>query len=171
MIFLVVLTSLAYWRPPEGFDRIEEADYWNFPLNTTYFGEANTIWAGNPPESYPDQRVAIIEGEGEVTQFSKQSNQQRGRVLAETEVNLVSRTIFFPGWRVFADQRPVPIEFQDQNYRGLITFRLPPGEHQVEIKFGWTKDRLIGETISLVRFCLLIVGSLYLYYNHIRRKK
>ncbi|MCJ7792896.1 MAG: hypothetical protein MUP45_02880 [Candidatus Marinimicrobia bacterium] len=171
LIFLVVLTSLAYWRPPEGFDRIEEADYWNFPLNTTYFGEANTIWAGNPPESYPDQRVAIIEGEGEVAQFTKQSNQQRFRVLAETEVNLVSRTIFFPGWRVFADQQPVPIEFQDQNYRGLITFRLPPGEHQVEIKFGRTKDRLISETISLVSFCLLIVGSLYLYYNHIRRKK
>jgi len=171
LIFLVVLTSLAYWRPPEGFDRIEEADYWNFPLNTTYFGEANTIWAGNPPESYPDQRVAIIEGEGEVTQFTKQSNLQRFRVLAETEVNLVSRTIFFPGWRVFADQRPVPIEFQDQNYRGLITFRLPPGEHQVEIKFGRTKDRLISETISLVSFCLLIVGGLFLGYNNIRRKK
>jgi len=171
LIFLVVLTSLAYWRPPEGFDRIEEADYWNFPLNTTYFGEANTIWAGNPPESYPDQRVAIIEGEGEVTQFTKQSNQQRFRVLAETEVNLVSRTIFFPGWRVFVDQQPVPIEFQDQNYRGLITFRLPPGEHQVEIKFGRTKDRLISETISLVSFCLLIVGGLFLGYNNIRRKK
>lgn len=156
LAILVFLSSLAYWLPPEGFDQIDEDYFWNYPLNTTYFGEANTIWAANPPKDYPKERIEIVGGQGEVSEFSKNSTSQTFNVLAENEINVLSNTIFFPGWRVFANGQEIPIEFQDQNYRGLITFRLPAGEYQVQVKFGRTKDRKAAEAVSLLSWVLFL---------------
>lgn len=157
LILLIVALSIGYWCPPEGFDKINEEDYWHYPLNTTYFGEADTIWAVGPAAEYPEKRVETIEGEGKIVNFQKDFSQQRFTVEAQTEVNILSHTQFFPGWRVYINGQEAQIEFQDQKHRGLITFRLPPGEHQVLLKFTRTKDRLIAEIISLVSFasCLL----------------
>jgi uncharacterized membrane protein len=155
--FFIIFSSFPYWKPQEGFDKIDEDYWWNYPLNTTYFGEANTIWAGNPPEKFPFQRIEIIEGKGKINNFFKKSIYQRFSINAETEVNVVSRTLFFPGWRVFVDKKEVPIEFQDPNYRGLITFRVPQGEHDVEIRFTRTKDRIIGEFFSLTSFLIFLL--------------
>lgn len=154
---LVLLVSLNYWQPTLGFDQINEEDYWDYPLNTTYFGEADTIWAEGPPKQYPEERIEIIEGEGEISEFQRDSVTQKFQVKADSEINVLSRTLFFPGWRVFVNSQQIPIEFQDQNYRGLITFRLPAGEHQVEINFGRTKDRIGAEIVSLGSAILLLV--------------
>ena len=154
--FLIIFSSIPYWKPQEGFDKIDESYWWNYPLNTTYFGEANTIWAGNPPENFPTYPIEIIEGKGEINKFFKKSNYQTFAINADTKVNVVSRTLFFPGWRVFIDKQEVPIEFQDPNYRGLITFKIPQGEHKVEIKFTKTKDRIIGEFFSLISFLIFL---------------
>jgi hypothetical protein len=158
VIFLVVglvfFLSVPFWRTL-GYDKINEEDYWHYPLNTTYFGEADTIWAAAPPDAYPDARVTIIEGQGKINNFWSSSTEQRFLAEAQTEVNLLSRMIYFPGWRVMVDGQAVPVEFQDQNARGLITFRLPAGTHQIKVKFTRTKDRKISELISLMSFILL----------------
>jgi len=155
--FLIIFSSIPYWKPQEGFDNIDEDYWWNYPLNTTYFGEANTIWAGNPPEDFPSKRIEIIEGKGKINDFFKKSNYQRFLVNADTQINVVNRTLFFPGWRVFIDKQEAPIEFQDPNYRGLITFKVPQGGHNVEIKFTRTKDRIIGEVFSLTSLLIFLL--------------
>ncbi|PIS13820.1 hypothetical protein COT65_02145 [Candidatus Shapirobacteria bacterium CG09_land_8_20_14_0_10_47_13] len=152
----IILLTISWWRPMLGFDRINESEFWNYPLSTTYFGEANTIWAANPPQSFPENRVEIIGGKGEISNFIWTTTSQKFLVKNQTEVNILSNTLFFPGWRVFSDGQEVPIEFQNQNHRGLITFRLPAGEHQVEIKFGQTRDRQVGEIISLISISILL---------------
>mgnify|MGYP001137168489 CR=1 FL=1 len=172
LVCLIFLLSLVYWRAPEGFDQLNEADYWHYPLNTTYFGEADTIWAANPPSQYPEKRIEIIEGEGTVKTLEKTSVLHRLELSAQTSVNILDRTHFFPGWRVFIadDGKPtsgwneIPIQFQDANHRGLITFAVPQGEHQIEVRFGRTKDRLIAESISLISFGFLAIGLGSLLY-------
>ena len=74
-------------------------------------------------------------------------------------VNIVDNTFYFPGWHVVVDKQEVPIEFQNEAYRGLITFKIPPGIHQVEIKFTDTKLRLVADIISFatVILCLLLI--------------
>jgi len=157
IIILVVLASVAYWRPT-GFDAVDEAGFWDYPLSSTYYGEADTIWLAHQPSQYPEQEVAIVAGEGQIAAFQKSFDQQAFTVAAQTKVNVLSHTQFFPGWRVYVDGQETQIEFQDQNYRGLVTFRLPAGRHQVLIKFTHTKDRLLAEMISLLSLmgCLLV---------------
>ena len=152
---LVMITSLFYWRPL-GFDKIDESDYWQYPLNTTYFGEADTIWAASPPNEYPEQRIEVVEGRGEIRNLSLSQTSHHFQIEAETEARVLDRTFFFPGWRVFVDGVETEIQFQDPNYRGLLTFRLKPGLHQVEAVFGRTKDRQIAESLSLISLAVIL---------------
>lgn len=159
LVLLIVVSSISFWLPQEGFDKIDESYYWNFPLNTTYFGEADVIWSAGPAKEYPNNRYAVISGQGLIKEQVQKSNLHRLQVSAQTPVSIVDRTQFFPGWRVFVDGKNTPVQFQDANQRGLIVFEVPKGEHQVEIAFGRTKDRIIAETITLIS---LVVLAIYL---------
>ena len=148
--FLIVISSYFYWFPPGDFEEVDEMVLWNYPYSTTYFGEADTIWAAHPPDSYPEERVVIVGGQGEIAGLETSLNSQIFQVEAENEVGVLSNTLYFPGWRLFVDGKEETIQFQDQNYRGLITFPLKAGKYQVKLEFTRTKDRILAEMISFV---------------------
>ncbi|RJQ25319.1 hypothetical protein C4577_05960 [Candidatus Parcubacteria bacterium] len=156
LIVLVVISNYFYWQPNLGVDKIDEKYYWNFPLNTTYYGETDIIWSEGPKKLYPKQRVEVISGKGEVFDYDQKSNIKNYKVEAVTNIVLVDHTQFFPGWKVYVDKKEVPIQFQDPNWRGEITFSVPRGNHIVQVKFQETKMRLISDGLSLVTLILLI---------------
>lgn len=150
LIALVVASTAYYWRPQEGYDKVNESYYWNFPLNTTYYGETDVVWSAGPAKSYPKSRVEVIDGEGKIENVAKKSNLHTFTVSARTNVKIVDHTQYFPGWRVYVDgKQGDAIEFQDPNWRGLITFRVPKGEYDVKVAFGESRIRLIADIISL----------------------
>lgn len=162
LAIIIIISSISYWFPKEGYDKIDEQYYWNFPLNTTYYGETDVIWSAGPAKSYPKNRVAIIEGEGEIQNLSKKSNRQIFSLRGNTDVSVVSNTQYFPGWRVYVDNASIPIEFQNQNYRGLITFTAPKGNHAVRIQFEESKIRLAADLISIVA-AIVVAATLFFF--------
>lgn len=162
LIFLTVISSVYYWQPLLGFDRIDEEYYWDYPLNSTYFGEANTIWAGDPPNSYPESRIQVVSGQAIVDQPSFATSTHKFTTEVTQDAVLLDNTIFFPGWRVFVDDQEVPVQFQNPDYRGLITFPVSLGSHKVEVRFTRTKDRVVGEALSALGIAI-VVFLLYLY--------
>jgi uncharacterized membrane protein YfhO len=163
---IAVLTTVVYWQPPLGYDKIVETDYWNFPLNTTYFGETDLIWSEGPAKSYPKARFELIEGRGEIKDPYKKSIRHAFTVDAQTPVRILDHTQYFPGWRVYVDGVKTPIEFQDQNWRGLITFAVPKGEHAVRVVFADSPIRFAAKGVSIAVMLLLAV----LYVRYGRRK-
>lgn len=155
---LVVLSTAYYWRPPLGFDKINIDYFWNYPLNTTYFGEADVIWAAGPAGGYPKERVEIVSGKGVIENFRRRSKFHTFSLLAQTPVEIASHTLYFPGWRVYIDGKKAPIQFQHQNWRGLITFTVPPGIHEVKVVFRESKVRLIADVISVIATIGLLGG-------------
>ena len=149
LITLVVCSTLYYWRPPLGFETIDEKYYWKYPLNTTYFGETDVIWSAGGKSSYPKQRVEVIGGKAIIKNFKKKSNLHTFLVDAQSKAQLVDHTQYFPGWRVMVDNKEVKIEFQDPNNRGEITFWVPKGRHFVEIKFKESQIRLFSDVLSI----------------------
>lgn len=160
-LFLLVFITSYYWKPVLGWDKIEEKYYWNFPLTTTYFGETDVIWSEGSKNSYPKRRIDLIGGKGEVGSVIKKSNMHLFKVKAETEIQLVDNTQYFPGWRVLVDGRTTPIEFQDQNWRGLITFRVPKGDHAIKVVFGESKIRFIADIVTVGTFAVLMVSGIF----------
>ncbi len=161
ILFLLIISTIHYWKPSLGMDKIDEKFYWNFPQNTTYYGETDLIWSKGPQNSYPKNRVDIIAGKGSVSDFFKKSNLQTFTVLAQTPIDVVSRTQYFPGWKAFVNGVSVPIQFQDQNWRGQIVFSIPKGEHQVKVAFGENKIRFFADLLSLLSIILLIVLAVF----------
>lgn len=149
MLILVVVSTAYWWRPQAGFDKINEADYWNYPLTTTYYGETDVKWSAGPKGAYAKTQVEIIGGKGTITDTTKKLTTHTFRVDAQTEVNLVDHTQYFPGWRAYVDGKIAPIQFQDANWKGEITFLAAKGVHDVKVSFGESPIRLLADILSL----------------------
>lgn len=167
LIILVVFSTVFYWRPAEGFDKMnDEKQFWNYPLNTTYFGETDVIWSEGPAKSFPPAPVEVIDGAATVDDFTKKTQFHTYFVSVSKDAKLVDHTQYFPGWRVYVDSKKVPIQFQDNSWRGQITFAVPKGEHKVRVSFEETPLRLAADLISLAT-----LGTLGLSYLLWRNKK
>lgn len=168
LILVFTIASTAYyWYPREGFDKVDEQDFWNYPLNTTYFGETDVVWSAGPAGAYPKERLEVIEGSGVITNFVNKTQKHTALVDVTSDSRLVDYTQYFPGWRVFIDNKKTNIEFQDVNWRGLITFKIPQGKHDVRIEFGESPVRLFADIISLATFISLLALSLFVLRSRI----
>ncbi len=91
----------------------------------------------------------IIAGEGKITEREEKNSQRSYAVTSDKGVRMVDNTFYFPGWNVYIDGVKTNIQFQDPEYRGVITYDVPPGEHTIEIKFEDTKLRLLSKIMSI----------------------
>ncbi len=150
LMLSIVFSTAFYWVPPLGYDHItDEKEYWNYPLDTTYFGETNVIWSAGSAKEYPKERVHAIEGTATISDFTKKTTIHTFMAESTESAKLVDHTQYFPGWNVYVDTQKVPIQFQDPNWRGLITFSVPAGRHNIIVKFEDNKIRTITRIISI----------------------
>lgn len=169
---LVIVSTIFYWAPYQGYQKIDEKYYYNYPGSTNYFAEVNTIWMAHEPVEFPKKRVEIIAGNGTISNIKIAPLTHVSTVDAKTTVTLVDRTYFFPGWKVMIDNVSVPIEFQDQNYRGLITFNVPTGNHNVIVSYGEDKIQKASDFISIIAAAILIMGMvIHLFKKHEKTHK
>jgi hypothetical protein len=78
-----------------------------------------------------------------------------------TATQIRENTVYFPGWKILVDGTSVPIQFQDTHNRGVMTFYLEKGAHDVTVQFGETRLRIIADVISaLGLFSLLVLAIL-----------
>lgn len=162
----IVLPSAVYFSPPLGMDKIHEQEFWDYPLNTTYFGETDVIWSAGPAGSYPEKRFQVIGGDATITDAIKGDTIHTFTVQATTESHIVDKTQYFPGWRVYVDGKKVPVEFQDQNWRGLITFTLPAGNHTVRVAFENSPVRALANWISIISLGTFLLYALRTRSTH-----
>ncbi len=156
-IVLLIVSTVWYWNPSLGFDRIaSEQEYWDFKLNTTFYGETDVIWSAGPHLAYPPSQLQIAQGIATVSAIVKRPTEHTFSVSAKSDATIVDNTQYFPGWRVYIDNKQVPIEFQDINWRGLITFPVSTGDHAVRVVFGRTPVRLVADILSVSTMILLL---------------
>lgn len=157
---ITVLSTIYYWKPPLGFDRIDEGYFWNYPLNTTFFGEADVIWSAGQASGFPPQRVQVADGNAQIRNFVRHTDWHAFTVdVAGEDATLVSNTQYFPGWQVRVDGVKVPIQFQDPNWRGLLQFSVPDGTHEVTVRFARSKARLAGDVMSVATLLLFVTAN------------
>ena len=166
VLFVLIICILS-------FPQLYGKDYTQYPESFYTFTPQNldavvmnTIWTGRS-EDYPvkSQKWDIVEGKGAILS-SKVSNSIRTyQVAARTQIRMVDYTFYFPGWKVYVDGNPVTIEFQNPDYRGVITYLVPSGNHTVIVKYTDTKVRLLGKIATIFFSFLFIV--LFLLRNKI----
>ncbi len=141
--------------------------YLDYPGTGAYHGESTTIWTAGDASVFPKAPIEIIEGKGAVTDYSRKTQEHQFVVQANSPVKIVDNTTYFPGWHVNVDGVETPIEFQDTNHRGLITFSVLQGKHAVSVMFEETKIRLLADALSVSVFAAMIL--LLIFRNRIDR--
>lgn len=119
--------------------------YYEFNQANLHSQNLNTIWSDNT-ENYKRKSVQaeIISGDGSLELTDLRNASRRYKVSSQEGLRLIDYTFYFPGWTVYVDNNETPIEFQDINYRGLITYEVPAGNHDVLVRFEMTKIRKLG---------------------------
>jgi hypothetical protein len=172
-LLVIALGALLFARIPQLYGK----NYIQDPVDAYASIRANlhtlnlgTIWMGDP-QSYPPKiaQYDIIGGQGVVTTSTIRNRTRTYHISAQTPMQLVDFTTFYPGWLVWDNGRQVPIEFQDPNYRGLITYRLDAGEHDVRVAFIPTRIRKIGFLLSLISGGIVVVW-IALYVRELTRE-
>lgn len=135
--------------------------YYLYPGSTYYHGEATTPWTEGDPGHKALSQFEIINGDNVILNPIKQSTFHSVTTNSTLPVTLVDNTVYFPGWIAYVDNREVPIQFQDINYKGFIEIAIPEGKHTVIIRFEETKIRKIADYISLVSMICILLFSVY----------
>lgn len=159
LLFMFMLFSLQFiqlQKPIHNPNRY----YFSYPGSTYFHGEGTTIWTQGDPYTYAKSQIELIGGEAKIYGLNKKTTKHEFTVDAKTPTSILDNTIYYPGWKVYINGNETPIEFQDVNHKGFITFNTPIGKNEVKVVFEETKIRLISDIISLVS--VIAVGLLLL---------
>lgn len=165
-LFVLMVVFIIIVRFPQLYGK----NYIVFPQSRYAFAtinphgtDMNTIWSGKS-DDYPvqTQKVGVVEGTGVLTNLDITPTTRKYTLTATTPVRVVDYTFYFPGWQLFVNTAPMEIEYQDPEYRGVITYRLPPGTYDVQLLYKDTKIRFLGKIVSLVS--LILAATILLLY-------
>lgn len=132
-------------------------DHYYFTIDNLHTSNMNTIWTAKTTD-YPvhqQDKVAILEGQASLSDIVIKNSKRTYKISAADNVRMIDYTFYYPGWKVFSDGKEVPIEFQDINNKGVITYWLPAGNHEVEVVFTQTKTVLFANLLTI--FGLIII--------------
>jgi uncharacterized membrane protein len=164
-MWIVLLSILVLGIPMSKFWKVEQnrpdAFYFNYPGTAAYHNEATTVWVAGDAYQYPEKRIEFISGTGSITDVVRKSNSHTFQLNSNETVRILDNTVYFPGWQATVDGKKVPIEFQDINYRGLITFYAPKGAHKVHVLFTESPIRLLSDMMSVIGICICIAVYIF----------
>lgn len=140
----------AYLQKPESYFR-------GIYNSTTDTGESAPIWSVRFMEKRPAAHTEVIDGKATVRVISRSATSRSYQITAQEKARIRENTLYFPGWVVYVDNKPVEIQFQDANSRGLMTYSVEPGKHTVDIRFGETRLRNVANSISIASLLCILV--------------
>ena len=168
LLGLTVIPTVSMWKA-QGDTKLKDTSDKYFLegyQGTTETGESTPRWSIRFMESSPPQKIQVVSGEIENFQIKIWLNNLHEYIVqAKAPSQIADNTLYFPGWKVWVNGKLVPIEFQDQNWRGIITFPVQVGINEVKVKFTETKIRLFADLLSLsaiIFISALILKSLLL---------
>ncbi len=158
-IIMLIITTYQMWKPKE-YRLYDDSFFTNIYHGTTDTGESSPIWSVRFMESEAIAPLQIIDGNATIEMLFRNSTKRTYNIHVIERTRFVENTLYFPGWIIIDNGTQIPIEFQDPNWRGRMTFWLEPGEHDIEIIYTDTKLRSVANSMSLVgMFGLVLLVS------------
>ncbi|MBI3985248.1 MAG: glycosyltransferase family 39 protein [Candidatus Levybacteria bacterium] len=148
LIILAVMLSFRY-TIAQGYyytlDKFENGLY----KSTTDTGESSPIWSVRFMERFPKAPIEVIEGKGSVKETVRKTTYRKYEFKSDVSARILVNILYFPNWTIYVDGKKQVTQFQDPNYRGLMTFIVTGRPHLIEAKYENTKLRTISDVVSL----------------------
>ena len=170
----LILGAAVYFYPTKpfiGWGTPTLSDYIHYEvqtqnLGTTGLAEYLPKWVEEIPTSSPLVSVmtegtsvekldrAALPADVHAAALSHTSTEDRYQFNSNSAFRARFFTFYFPGWRAWLDGKPVPIHITSP--LGLIAVDIPPGDHELLLRFGETPFRLAMDLISVLGWLVLI---------------
>ena len=151
------ITAIILYLPfakPEKFIYYDNNYYATNDATTTSSSEYTPLWVTDRPLSRPAQKVELISGQGTITNVSYSSKFTSFTANLAQEGNARINTIYYPGWIITVDGKPVIPDYS--NPKGVMDIALAQGTHTVTATFTETPARFASDIVSLVSLVLLV---------------
>lgn len=164
LLLACVVLYLPFFHPNKWYD-ITDADKfsgssWEKQLTISIF-DYLPIYAKFPPTSAAPMNPETLEGLADFKNAIRRSDYKSWSVNVSKDSLLRAPIFDFPGMRVFVDGQPVSHwnnDCRNQEFcLGLVTFKVPEGEHKILIKLTNTSVRVIGNILSFISIIVLII--------------
>lgn len=168
LIFIVglLVANRNYWYA-NGYLQKEDNFFEGVYAGTTDTGESSPIWSVRFMEKRPKAHLEVIDGDAEIKELDRKSTYRKYQVQVDKKTLFGENTLYFPGWEIKANGILQNIEFQNKDYRGVMTFHLDEGSYVVESIYKETKLRLVSDIIS---FTALSVAVFLLLFKFVKPK-
>lgn len=157
---IAIVTTIHMWKPKE-FKSFNEQYFTSLYPGTTDTGESSPIWSVRFMENFPNKPYEIVEGDAVVVTIDRDTTRHLYQITVRTPMTFLENTLYFPGWHVYLDSQEIIPEFQNANYRGLMTFEMEPGIHTVQVQFSQTRLRQIADVISVAALATIGLWLLF----------
>lgn len=157
---ILAITAIAYTisvvKPGGWFDH-DNYFYYEFPFNTSIMSANTPKWFNEDKNIYlKPGRFFDLKGIASLTEVSWKTQKHVYQIDTPEDTEIMDRTTYFPGWQAYVDGQKVPIDYQKNEYPGIITFKVPAGKHLIETRFTEnTIPRKLGNTVSILALVAL----------------
>ncbi len=176
IVIIAFLTTRNYFVPKEWYYGITDRDKfsgksWQKQMTISIFDYLPKTAVLPPINEAPDL-PEVLEGVVNFASYEKGSNFQKGKIVVEKDATIRLPIIDFAGMKLYVNGKEydyINNDCRGQEFcYGLVTFRLPRGEHDILVKLGDTPVRKIGNIISLLSLFILFT---YVYKFFSKDKK
>ncbi len=150
----IIFVTFLMWHP-KGYQIHEDSLYSGVYSSTTDTGESSPIWSVRFMEHAPAAHLEVIDGKATVKETKRTTTIHEYELVVDKPTLMLENTVYFPGWMIYLNGVPTDIQFQNPNYRGLMTFRVTEDTKSVRVAFEDTKVRKTANVISLTSLVFL----------------
>jgi hypothetical protein len=162
LIILAIVLNIGFFTPKGWLDISDKEKFsgvlWEKQLTISIF-DYLPIYAKLPPPTEAPALPEILDGSAKVSDYSKGSNFQKGKIEVTKEATIRLPLFDFPGMKVTANGEAIKHYHDDcrgQRYcLGLISFKLTKGSYEVEARLTDTPIRTVGNYLSLTSIFIL----------------
>jgi hypothetical protein len=102
-------------------------------------------WVGRYAQRSAETNAFTVAGDAQVQLLERNPTRWRIRTRASQPSRIAVAHYYYPGWHAYVDGETLPT--QPWSDMGLISFPVPPGAHGVELRFGATPTRVLGNVM------------------------
>ena len=170
LIIMIMILGSFYLRPKEYLQK-PDSFYTGIYKSTTDTGESAPIWSIRFMEKEPRSNLEVIDGDAKIENLERKSTYHKYKVIVDRETILRENTLYFPGWEMRANGKPIEVRFQVPYKNGTMEFSLDKGSYIIESIYKETKLRLFADVISSVTLGNLIGGLLIIIFIKLKSNK
>lgn len=162
-LLLACIMLIGTWHQTKGWDplptqiikinNLKKPQFYNGIPAQFYTPKWVSTYATIPP-SYP---IRFLSGKGQGELTSKSTTEWKFSIDNATDAKFAIAHYYYPGWQLFAaDNSIIPVSPLPQT--GEIQFSLPPGQHEILLRFTNTSDRIFANILFILGVAILSIN-------------